>query len=70
VNRPSSSIAFAPDTVSSAGWPMKTSVPFHCDFSSTSVRAAPSQLAMWMSWPQLWVTKLSRRRSCAFARLA
>jgi hypothetical protein len=63
-------MALAPDTVSSAGWPMNTSVPFHCDFISTSVRAAPSQLAMWMSWPQLWVTKLSRPSLVAFARLA
>ncbi len=63
-------MALAPATISSAGWPMKTRVPFHCDFSSTRVRAAPSQLAMWTSWPQLCITKVSRPSLVARARLA
>ncbi len=70
VNRPSASMALAPDTISSAGWPMNISVPFHWSLSATSVRAVPSQLAMWMSWPQLCVTKLSRPPQSVRAWLA
>ena len=53
-------MALAPDPVSSAGWAMNISVPCHWSFRPTSVLAVPTQLAMWMSWPQLWATKVSR----------
>ena len=66
----SSSMALAPETISSAGWAMKTSVPFHLAFISAKVRALPSQPAMWTSWPQLWATKLSAPLLTALARLA
>ena len=55
-NSPSSSMARAPSVVSSAGWPMNISVPFHWLFIAAICWAAPIQAAMWMSWPQLWST--------------
>ena len=39
VNRPSSSIALAPATISSAGWAMNIKVPFHWSFRPRSVFA-------------------------------
>src|ERR1700732_1422819 len=39
---------------------MNISVPCHLSFRPTSVLAVPTQLAMWMSWPQLWATNVSR----------
>jgi hypothetical protein len=35
---------------------MNISVPRHWLFIATSCWAAPTQAAMWMSWPQLWST--------------
>ena len=39
---------------------MNINVPCHWSFRPTNVFAVPTQLAMWMSWPQLWATKVSR----------
>ena len=70
VNRPSISIAMAPAPTSSAGWAMNISVPLHRSFRPSSVFAVPTQLAMWMSWPQLWATNTSRPFQLVLSRLA
>ena len=53
---PSSTIAWAPLTTSSAGCPTKISVPRHRSFPFASSVAAPIQEAIWMSWPQACIT--------------
>ena len=63
-------MALAPDTISSAGWAMNIKVPRHWSFRPTSVFAVPTQLAMWMSWPQLWATNVSRPFQMVLSRLA
>ncbi len=70
VNRPSSSMALAPLTRSSAGCPTNISVPRQRSFIATSARAVPTHTLMWMSCPQLWATNVSAPLYCAFARLA
>ena len=63
-------MAFAPCTISSAGCAMNISVPRHWSFRPTSVFAVPTQFAMWMSWPQLCATNVSRPFQVVLSRLA
>src|SRR5205814_2182582 len=70
LNRPSASMALAPETSSSAGCATNMSVPCHLPLRATSAWAEPIQLAMWMSWPQLCATNVSRPLESAFTLLA
>ena len=54
------SILRAPVPISSAGWPMNTSVPDQRSFMAASTRAVPIQQVMCMSWPQACMTPTSR----------
>ena len=59
VYSPASSIFFAPATISSAGWPMNTTVPLHLSFIAARTRAVPTHDAMWMSCPHACITPTS-----------
>ena len=61
-------MALAPPSPSSAGWPTNISVPLHWLFMSSSGLAAPTQAAMWMSWPQQCATGVSALRHICLAR--
>ena len=62
-NRPSSIIARAPPSPSSAGWKMKLTVPSKLRVSASAF-AAPSSMAVWPSWPQACILPALRER-CA-----
>ena len=70
LKRPSSTIACAPETNSSDGWPTNSSVPCQRSLRATSAFAVPTQLAMCTSWPQLCATNVSRPFSVVIVRLA
>ena len=52
LNRPSSTISWAPSPVSSAGWNSVIRVPFHRSRWSAMSVAMPVMAAMCRSWPQ------------------
>ena len=70
VNRPSATMALAPPSPSSAGWPTNISVPLHWSFMSSRVLATATQTDMWMSWPQECATGVSALRHICLAVLA
>ena len=59
LNNPSSSIAFAPAPISSAGWEIKTKVPDQLFFIEVKIRAVPTQFVMCKSCPHACITPVS-----------
>jgi hypothetical protein len=66
---PSSIIAFAPPSPSSAGWKMNFTVPGSWAFMPASTSATPIRMATWLSWPQACITPTEAPCHCAVARL-
>ena len=70
-SRPSFSMFEAPRPLSSAGSPMRTSVPRQLFFARASRAAAPTSEVMWTSCPQACITGTSTPASSfATTRLA
>jgi hypothetical protein len=70
-SRPSSSIAFAPAPISSAGWKTAITVPCQSPRAAASSAAAPHSQVTCMSWPQACITCVrSPRASVATTSLA
>jgi len=56
VKRPSAIIFFAPEMVSSAGWPISIRVPCQVCLLWAMMSAVATSAAMWRSWPQACIT--------------
>ena len=51
---PAATMDLAPASTSSPGWNMNLTVPFSSFSRSFSIWAAPSSMAVCISWPQVW----------------